>query len=97
MNNRERGLVGTQTGTQWAAQKSSISRHYGINFGPSGQERPTVSRMNIDAILEALDAGLDLEQINMLERLLSGLNDQGITDEQEQYRAAVLALQMGLR
>ena len=39
--------------------------------------------MNIEAILQALDAGLDLEQ--------------GITDERGQYRAASVALRMGLR
>lgn len=72
--------------TNWhtrAPEKPSTSRHDGINFGPSDAQPPTVSRMNIEAILQALDAGLDLEQ--------------GITDERGQYRAASVALRMGLR
>jgi hypothetical protein len=50
--------------------------------------------MDIEAIVRALDAGLELEQISMLERLIRGLRDDGITDEQELYRAAVLALRL---
>lgn len=48
--------------------------------------------MNIGLILEALDGGLDIEQVSMLERLIRGLRDQGITDEQELLRAATFAL-----
>jgi len=38
--------------------------------------------------------GLSRGQTNMLERLIGDLLDQGVTDEDELYRAAVLALRL---
>jgi hypothetical protein len=50
--------------------------------------------VDIEAILQALNAGLSLERISMLERLIGRLMDRGITEEQEIYRAAVLTLHL---
>lgn len=50
--------------------------------------------MDIEAIIRALDSGFDIDQVAMLERLVRGLIERGITDEAEIFRAAVLALHM---
>ncbi len=50
--------------------------------------------MDIEMIIQALEAGFDVDQVAMLERLVRGLIDRGITDEAEIFRAAVLALYM---
>jgi hypothetical protein len=51
--------------------------------------------MDIETIVKAPDAGFDVDQVAMLERLVRGLIDRGITDEAELFPAALLALRLG--
>lgn len=50
--------------------------------------------MDIDLLAEGVDAGFDVDQLAMLERLIRTLRGSGVTNEAELYDACVMALRI---
>ena len=50
--------------------------------------------MDLETILDGIDAGFDVDQLVLIERLLRNLQDAGVTDEAEVFAAVAAAVHL---